>query len=465
VWEKKVDVGSASETIRRFFLEGGEPMQQLIPLGNLTYTYDTAGQRTGMGGSFARTLLPTAVPNASYDANNRQTAWGSKALTYDINGNLTGDGTYTYVWNARDQLTQVKQGATVVSSYSYDAVGRRTSKTLGAATTSYLYDGVNAIKETTGSSTADLLSLGVDQVFSRSETGGTQSLLTDGLGSTLALGDGAGTLGTTYTYGAYGQTQSAGAASTNSTQYTGREQDAAGLYYYRARYYSTDLNRFISQDPIGLSGGLNWYGYVGGNPVNFSDPSGNCPWCITALIGGVLGFGTNAVSQYIANGQSFNNFDWRAAGISTAGGLVAGATGNFIAAAGLSLGKQIAANAVVGAAINSSASALNHNSLSTIARDALFGAAAGGIGTWAGAAVTGSAKSFVGLIAAKEVNNQNLSGYLLRNSNAIHGYKPPLSKAAMAATGFQVTGDAISNFLGNSTNFIPGDPSSVSTCP
>lgn len=243
-------------------------------LGNLTYSYDTAGQRTGMGGSFARTILPTAVPNATYDANNRQTTWGAKTLTYDINGNLTGDGTYTYLWNARDQLTQVKQGSTVVSSYSYDAVGRRTAKTLGAATTSYLYDGVKAVKEVTGSNTADLLSLGVDQVFSRTETGGTQSLLTDGLGSTLALGDSAGNLGTTYTYGAYGQTQSVGAASTNSNQYTGREQDAAGLYYYRARYYSTDLSRFISQDPIGLSGGVNWYGYANGNPVEFIDPLG-----------------------------------------------------------------------------------------------------------------------------------------------------------------------------------------------
>ena len=61
-----------------------------------------------MTGSLARTALPDALPNAGVDAANRLTASGQQNLTYDANGNLTGDGSQSYVWNARDQLEQIK---------------------------------------------------------------------------------------------------------------------------------------------------------------------------------------------------------------------------------------------------------------------------------------------------------------------------------------------------------------------
>jgi uncharacterized protein RhaS with RHS repeats len=58
--------------------------------------------------------------------------------------------------------------------------------------------------------------------------------------------------------------------------------------YYRARYYSPDLGRFTQRDPIGLAGGVNMFGYVDGNPVNYRDPTGNSPLGMVArvLIGG-----------------------------------------------------------------------------------------------------------------------------------------------------------------------------------
>jgi RHS repeat-associated protein len=57
--------------------------------------------------------------------------------------------------------------------------------------------------------------------------------------------------------------------------YTGREQDEyTGLYYYRARFYDPQIGRFISEDPIGFRGGINWYAYVGNNPLGFTDPLG-----------------------------------------------------------------------------------------------------------------------------------------------------------------------------------------------
>lgn len=76
---------------------------------------------------------------------------------------------------------------------------------------------------------------------------------------------------------------SATGSSNNPYQYTGRENDGTGLYYYRARYYSPSLKRFISEDPTGLAAGLNEYAYVDDSPVNEVDPEGlagsqTLPW-------------------------------------------------------------------------------------------------------------------------------------------------------------------------------------------
>lgn len=115
----------------------------------------------------------------------------------------------------------------------------------------------------------------MDEVFSRTEaSGSTYSYLVDALGSTQALTDSTGTLTTQYTYDPYGQTSSSGSASVNNQQYTGRENDGTGLYYYRARYYQPGFGRFISGDPTDLAGGINTYGYVRGNLISRVDPLG-----------------------------------------------------------------------------------------------------------------------------------------------------------------------------------------------
>jgi RHS repeat-associated protein len=85
---------------------------------------------------------------------------------------------------------------------------------------------------------------------------------------------------------------STGTASSNGFQYTGRENDGTGLMYYRARYYSPGLQRFISQDPLGFGGGdLNLYGYVGNLPTTFSDPQGTFGVGMTGGVSGAIGFG------------------------------------------------------------------------------------------------------------------------------------------------------------------------------
>ena len=199
---------------------------------------------------------------------------------YDEDGNLTSTGTETYTWNARNQLIQVSQGGTVAMSFTYDSLGRRTSKTVGAGTpTDYLYAGVNIAQETQGSTINPiLLGLNVDERFARNDVDGRAYFLTDALNSTVALTSTTGTTQNLYSYDPYGNANETGSGFTNPYQYAGREADTAGLYYYRARYYSPTMGRFIGEDPIGFDGGqANFYAYVGGNPLMVSDPMGLMP--------------------------------------------------------------------------------------------------------------------------------------------------------------------------------------------
>jgi RHS repeat-associated protein len=256
-------------------------------LGNLTYTYDKAGKRTVSGGSFARTGLPSAIATATYNAANRQLTLGTKSATYDNNGNLATladpSGITTYTWNSRDQLTNIS-GPGLTASFQYDGLGRRKSKTINGTTTNFLYDRVNVVQELNGTTpTANLITgLRIDETLLRTDAAGSRSVLTDALGSTVALADGAGAVQTQYTYEPFGNTTFSGAVSTNAFQYTGRENDSTGMYYYRARYYHPGLQRFVAEDPIEFAGGdMNLYGYVANDPINLADPSGMVPDCHT----------------------------------------------------------------------------------------------------------------------------------------------------------------------------------------
>lgn len=318
-------------------------------IGDLGYAYNTVGQRTAQTGSLASNLLPTASTGNAFDDNNRQTQYQGQALSYDANGNLTGDGQRSYVWNARNQLVEIRQGGQTIAQFTYDALGRRKAKTEGASTAAYLYDGLDPVQETQGGATRGILTgARIDERFARDDANGRTYFLTDALGSTRALMNNNGDLIQRYDYTPYGQTQASNAGTSNPYQYTGRELDQTGLYYYRARYYHPGMGRFISEDPLGFGGGdWNIYAYVGGNPIVFIDPDGRfLVNVVTAGIGAIVGGGSNLAMQLLQNGGNLGCVDWGDVGIATGVGAVAGALAPFAATGVMAAGLGGASNVV-----------------------------------------------------------------------------------------------------------------------
>jgi RHS repeat-associated protein len=286
-------------------------------LGNLVYGYDSDGRRNAMSGSLAGFVAPTVVPSMAYDGSNRLTSWAGTPLSYDANGNITAFGSATYTWNARNQLVATSAGAGAgAGSFSYDALGRRTGASVNGVLSAYVYDGPNPVMM------GGNLMLGtpsIDDQFAQVGASATTGYLRDGLGSAIGETGSAGTLAASYFYSPYGDSVNTSAAPT-PFQFTGRENDGpTGLYYYRARYYSPQLGRFISEDPLGLAAGTNFYAYVDGDPISETDPEGEF-----GVVGAAIGGGLDLAIQLMENHGRFSCVNWTSVGLSAVAGALTG---------------------------------------------------------------------------------------------------------------------------------------------
>jgi RHS repeat-associated protein len=255
--------------------------------GGVTFNhaYNRANQRVGQTVTDNNWLnYPAATPSTvsySADALNRYIAVGAVIPTYDGNSNLTFDGTFTFGNDAENRLTSAS-GAGNTASYTYDAQGRRKTKTVNGTMTVFVTDAGNReVLEYDGASGAIqrwyAYGLGSNDVLNQSNVaaGTRAALIPDIQGSVIASLDSATATLTKIGYLPYGK--SAGA--TAPFGYTGQRIDPEtnGLYYCRARHYSPAWGRFMQPDPIGTGGGINLYAYVNNDPLNLIDPFGLSP--------------------------------------------------------------------------------------------------------------------------------------------------------------------------------------------
>lgn len=288
-----------------------------------TYTYDNAGNRTSMTDldgthnytydvvnrltSSTHPQMFNPAESFNYDAiGNRTSSHISATYTYDTSNRLLEDEKYIYTYDANGNMTSRQNKSTLeiersdydsenqlikytasdgsYVDYKYDGLGRRIAKLFNGLKTDicsrvFIYDIENILEERSGDGATILARYthgpGIDEPLIMERAGLSYFYHADALGSITALTDSTGTIVKTYTYDSFGRIVNETGTIENFYTYTARERDSeSNLYYYRARYYSPSIGRFLQEDPVELAGGINLYNYVGNNPVNFTDPTG-----------------------------------------------------------------------------------------------------------------------------------------------------------------------------------------------
>ena len=225
------------------------------------------------------------------------TAYNGTPITYDAIGNPLTDGTWTYTWQHGRQLVGMEKDGTSIS-YTYNADGKRISKTVDGITYNYHYLGDQLVEMTWGS---NRMRFSYDAIgaMSVNYNGTDYFYLRNAQGDVTGLVDSAGTKVVSYAYDPWGKTWDASGtlASTlgtfNPLRYRGYVYDTeTGLYYLNSRYYNPTWGRFINADGFVSTGqgisGNNMFAYCGNDPVNRYDPDGDAFLAAIAIGGAAV---------------------------------------------------------------------------------------------------------------------------------------------------------------------------------
>lgn len=243
-----------------------------------SYTYDRDGNIASGANETYDPLTDRLI--------SRTSSCGTATYAYDRAGNLIqkscGGHTWTYGYDALNELRSLRYDGTLISRYAYDAEGRRIAKRVYASTTGgtvvylrFYYHGANVAFETDSAGTLgqQYVWVGTDHLVAWVDGSGNHfSVVTDMLGDVRALAGRDGSPGGVADYAPYG---SGAGLSTLRYGWTGREYDPElGWYYFRARYYDLGARRFVQEDPAGYGAGVNVYAYGNGSPLQGTDPTG-----------------------------------------------------------------------------------------------------------------------------------------------------------------------------------------------
>ncbi|NVJ07912.1 RHS repeat protein [Myxococcus sp. AM001] len=213
-------------------------------------------------------------------------------LGYDLAGNIVQKTTQgvarVFAWDIRNTLTAVYDNGVEVGRYDYDANLQRTMRHTSAGDVEYVLDGAFVLQEVDGSQihrpTQRRYHYGEGPIAVSEASSASLSFLgTDALGSVTDVLSVNGQVTAAREYDAWGnyRSDSAPSASDFKLGFTGHQYDVeTGLTYARARYYDSDLGRFVSRDSyegqLDDAPSLHRYAYAYANPLRFTDPTGHC---------------------------------------------------------------------------------------------------------------------------------------------------------------------------------------------